>query len=179
MRIPQPNRRIPLRNVVCVALFSSALLGSMAADASHRSTFEPDTLDVDALALNIYHESKGLRGQNNIGWRSIAGVVFNRMKLSGFPKTLQGVIFERNKKGCGFSWYCDDLSNEPLNRELFRKVRMEARTYLVEFRRGVWRDPTNGAHSYHAVSIRPNAYFRQLRFVFSVYNGTQGHLFYA
>ncbi len=162
-----------------VVLFCIALCEAVAAQASHRSTKEPDTLDVDTLALNIYHESKGLRGENNIGWRTIAAVVFNRMEDERFPRTLRGVVYQKNQKGrYEFPWVSDNLSNEPLDRELFRKVREEARQYLVEYHRGIWRDPTNGAHSYHSTNMEPNSYFKRLRLTFVLKEGRQGHMYY-
>lgn len=157
-----------------IALF---FVCASSAQAKTRPAF---SADVRALALNIYHESHGLRGPSNLGWRSVAAVVFNRMEDARFPKTLRGVVYQGNlEEGtCAFSWYCDDLPDVPGDSKLYQEILREAQRYVYEYTHGVWRDPTWGAHSYHALTMSPNKYFKRLELVRVVREGRQGHMFY-
>ena len=146
----------------------------------HQQAVVVDEREIKDLALNIYHETRGVSGQGNVGWRSVAAVVFNRLEDERFPKTIHKVIFQRNvKKGtCAFSWYCDEKSDRVTDAKTYNKILAEARQYLVEYRSGVWVDPTHGAHSYHATTIKPNKYFQRLQLVLVVDDGEHGHRFY-
>jgi spore germination cell wall hydrolase CwlJ-like protein len=145
----------------------------------HHSHIDPK--DVEALALNLYHESRGLRGEFDEGWRSIAGVVFNRLNDKRFPKTVPEIVYERNSLTgtCAFSWFCDNLSDTPNNRRLYEETKRAAYQYLFEYKSGRWVDPTNGAHSYHSTRIAPNSYFERLRVTKVIWNEVQGHYFYS
>lgn len=144
--------------------------------------FEPSVADVEALALNIYHETRGVRGPENIGWRSVAAVVFNRLADKRFPKTIPDVVYQtrikRGKVTCEFSWYCDGRSDVPHNKKLYEEISVVARAYIIEYRSGAWHDPTRGAHSYHANTVKPNRYFQKLVAVVAMFEGGQGHFFY-
>lgn len=135
--------------------------------------------DVDVLALNIYHESRGLRGKGSVGWRAVAAVVFNRLNSPKFPKTVRGVVYE--KKGeCAFSWVCANFVNAPIrNKKLFAEIRGETERYLFEYHTGMWQDPVRGAHSYHARTVKPNKYFQKLTVVAVIQDGIQTHYFYV
>jgi len=139
-----------------------------------------DPRDIEALALNLYHESRGLRGEYDEGWRSIAAVVFNRLNDKRFPKTVPEIVYERNpEKGtCAFSWSCDTLSDTPKNRRVYEEARQAAYQYLLEYKSGRWVDPTGGAHSYHSTRVAQNAYFERLRVTKVIWNNVQGHYFY-
>lgn len=130
------------------------------------------------MALNIYHESASLRGKNDIGWRSVAGVVFNRLGDPRFPKTIEAVIKEVQGGVCAFSWRCDHISDRPRHQALFEEILAESKKYLREYREGRWVDPVQGAHSYHANTVSPNQYFRGLKHVTTVAQGNLAHLFY-
>lgn len=138
------------------------------------------TEEVEILALNIYHESRGLSGKDNIGWRSVAAVVFNRLEDKRFPKTIRDIVIQKDeRKGtCAFSWYCDGISDTPRNASLYRKIYSEVEKYLTEYREGTWVDPTRGAHSYHANTVGPNKYFKKLNMVLAVIDGKFAHYFY-
>ncbi len=130
------------------------------------------------MALNIYHESASLRGKNDIGWRSVAGVVFNRLGDPRFPKTIEAVIKEVQGGVCAFSWRCDHISDRPRHQALFEEILAESKKYLREYREGRWVDPVQGAHSYHANTVSPNQYFRGLKHVTTVAQGNLAHFFY-
>lgn len=134
------------------------------------------------MALNIFWESKDLRlrDQDNLGWRTIAGVVFVRLEDPRFPKTVEAVIKEKVKGTCAFSWLCllTKKEQEPKNQRLFEEILAESKKYLREYREGRWVDPVQGAHSYHANTVSPNQYFRGLKHVTTVAQGNLAHLFY-
>lgn len=140
-----------------------------------------DRRDVEALALNLYHETRGLRGPNDTGWRSVAAVVFNRLEDPRFPKTIRGVIYQRNnvRGTCEFSWYCDGNTDVPRNSKLYRATLRAAEQYLLTFARGEWVDTTGGAHSYHATTIPQNRYFEGLRVTKVIWDDRGGHYFYG
>ncbi len=142
--------------------------------------------DVEVLSLNIYHEARGLRPPANsndkkeYGWRTVTAVVFNRLEDRRFPKTIEAIVYQQSKSSGKylFSWVDDNLPNEPKDRKLYREIYGEAYQYLLEYKKGVWDDPTFGAHSYHAKTIKPNAYFKKLVPTVSVQTLTQGQIFY-
>ena len=135
--------------------------------------------DVEALAKNIYHESRGLRGKGDVGWRAVAAVVFNRLDSPRFPKTVPEVVYEKRGE-CAFSWVCTNLVSAPIrNKKLFAEIREEAERYLTLYHAGTWKDPVKGAHSYHANTVKPNRYFQKLTVVVVLRDGTQAHYFYV
>ena len=157
------------------------IFGFLSNAEARRAEVRVDPRDVWALAVNIYHEARGEPGLRNVGWRSVAAVVFNRLEDGRFPDTIRKVILERDPKTnvCAFSWYCDKFRDRPRDLKLFRKIHTEARRYLIEYKSGRWRDPTHGAHSYHSVRIPPNEYFRRLRPIKIVTVEGRGHIFYT
>lgn len=69
-----------------------------------------NSLDLDCLTANIYHEA---RGQKAIGMKAVALVTINRVKSIKYPPTVCGVVTQKRKGVCQFSWYCDDLPDRP------------------------------------------------------------------
>ena len=115
--------------------------------------------ELDCLALNIYHES---RGDSLAGQAAVADVVLNRVKESRYPDTVCGVVKQavlvENWKGnivpkrnqCQFSWFCDGLSDEPRDLDAWS----EAYTLAEETMNGAWRGITEGSTHYHAAHMR-------------------------
>ena len=113
------------------------------------------------LALNVYHES---RSDNLAGRIGVADVVLNRVDSKHFPDTICGVVNQAkmrvNWKGndvpvrgmCHFSWYCDGLSDEPLEEDAWEDAQIVAEMVL----RGGWRGISEGSTHYHATYVQPN-----------------------
>ena len=113
------------------------------------------------LSLNVYHES---RSDNLAGRISVADVVLNRVDSKHFPDTICGVVHQAktrvNWKGnvvpvrgmCHFSWYCDGLSDEPLEEGAWEDAQIVADLAL----NGGWRGISEGATHYHATYVEPN-----------------------
>lgn len=81
---------------------------------------EIDPVELECLALNIYHEA---RGESQAGKLAVAHVTLNRVEHHKYPDTICGVVTQGrhyvNWKGntmpvkhkCQFSWYCDGRSD--------------------------------------------------------------------
>jgi len=117
--------------------------------------------ELECLALNVYHES---RSDNFAGRVAVADVVLNRVDSNLFPDTVCEVVnqsvMRTNWKGnevpvrgmCHFSWFCDGLSDEPMETDAYIESQIIAEMSL----RGGWRGITEGATHYHATYVTPN-----------------------
>lgn len=117
--------------------------------------------ELECLALNVYHES---RSDNFAGRIAVADVVLNRVDSNLFPNTVCEVVnqsvMRTNWKGnvvpvrgmCHFSWFCDGLSDEPMETDSYEDAQIVAEMAL----RGGWRGITEGATHYHATYVTPN-----------------------
>lgn len=103
---------------------------------------------VDCLAENIYYEA-GV--ESDQGKLAVALVTLNRVKSEQFPKTICGVVKERNERTCQFSWYCEP--KKQINKSVYNRSREIALyTYLnYEF----IKDITYGSTFYHATYVSP------------------------
>ena len=59
--------------------------------------------DVSCLARNIYYEAPE---EPYLGKLAVAIVTMNRVHHPDFPKTVCEVVYQRNSRGCQFSWTC-------------------------------------------------------------------------
>lgn len=59
--------------------------------------------ELDCLATAIYHEA---RGEPERGKIAVGNVILNRVQSRKFPHTVCGVVYQRSKSGCQFSWVC-------------------------------------------------------------------------
>jgi len=53
---------------------------------------------------------------------------------------------------CHFSWYCDGMSDEPLEEDAWEDAQIVAEMTL----RGGWRGLSEGSTHYHATYVNPN-----------------------
>lgn len=122
---------------------------------------ESEEDDLECLALNIYHEA---RSDSFAGKIAVADVTLNRVDSNLFPDTVCKVVKQANMrinwKGnevpiqhqCHFSWYCDGLSDEPMETESYEEALNIAQSAL----RQDWRGISEGATHYHATYVSPN-----------------------
>jgi N-acetylmuramoyl-L-alanine amidase len=115
----------------------------------------------ECLALNVYHES---RSDSFAGRIAVADVTLNRVESQLFPNTICEVVKQANMrtnwKGnvvpvrgmCHFSWFCDGLSDEPMELDAYEEAQIIAEMSL----RGGWRGISEGATHYHATYVTPN-----------------------
>jgi spore germination cell wall hydrolase CwlJ-like protein len=61
--------------------------------------------DVDCLAKNIYFEAGS---EPRAGKIAVAEVTMNRVKSRQFPRTVCGVVYQKTRGTCQFSWVCEN-----------------------------------------------------------------------
>lgn len=61
------------------------------------------TQELTCLARNIYYEAPD---EPYLGKLAVAIVTMNRVRHPEFPKTVCGVVYQKNRRGCQFSWTC-------------------------------------------------------------------------
>lgn len=139
---------------------------------------EEETMDRYCMAQNIYFESAN---QSFAGRLAVANVVMNRVDDLQFPNKVCDVIYQSktriNWKGnevpirnkCQFSWYCDGLSDEPVDSATWIKSLYIADLVLT----GVYKDITEGSLWYHANYIYPY-WADELEYVTQI----EDHIFY-
>lgn len=108
--------------------------------------------ELACLALAVYYEarSEGFEGQ-----AAVATVVMNRVADPRYPDTICEVVQQGPKSEtgmplrhrCQFSFYCDGLGEEPLDRRAYRKAQVIAKLVM----NGTIRRPElDGVVHYHA-----------------------------
>jgi spore germination cell wall hydrolase CwlJ-like protein len=116
--------------------------------------------DRQCLAINTYYEA---RNQSKAGRLATMQVVVNRVHDHRFPNTICDVVTQgptyTNWLGnewpvrdqCQFSWYCDGMSDIPVEAETF----FEMEKLVDEFLSNNMIDFTDGALYYHADYVSP------------------------
>jgi len=106
----------------------------------------------ECLAEAMYYEA---RGEGPTGEEAIAEVIFNRMRLAGYPNTICGVVYEGAAlhKGCQFSFACNGAMLEPRSPMAWAEARQMA-TKIITGQQPLL-DLTGGATSYHAADVQP------------------------
>jgi len=129
-------------------------------ESKHQQRGVDSPKDRQCLAINTYYEA---RNQSKAGRVATMQVVINRVYSHHFPDTICGVVTEgptytnwlgnewpvRDK--CQFSWYCDGLSDIPLDAETFFELEELVETFLTSD----MIDITDGALYYHADYVSP------------------------
>lgn len=131
-------------------MIAEALLGLMVTFSS--------PAEHECLAKNIYFEA---RNQSVAGKIAVAQVVINRANSPRFPNTICKVVYQgiKQKNGsmkrhlCQFSWYCDGLSDKPINRAAWEESQLLASDAMALYKQGY--DGTSGAMWYHAKNVKP------------------------
>lgn len=120
--------------------------------------------EVECLALNIYHESRGSIFADRV---AVADVVLNRVNDTRYPKSVCKVVkqgtyskwhLENTGKKvpvlnkCQFSWYCDGLPDKPSDQSAWEDAQYIAhKMYYHDEFRGI----SEGATHYHAEYVSP------------------------
>lgn len=63
-----------------------------------------DEKEFKCLSDNVYYEAPSESYQGRL---AVATVTLNRAESKHFPNTICGVVYQRNKRGCQFSWVCE------------------------------------------------------------------------
>lgn len=119
--------------------------------------------ELECLALNIYHEA---RSESLAGQYAVADVTMNRVRDRRYPSTICGVVKQAvlsqwgldrgmeipRKNMCQFSWYCDGLSDEPV--ETYSWLRAKDIAHDMIYLRK-YNGMTEGSTHYHANYVSP------------------------
>jgi spore germination cell wall hydrolase CwlJ-like protein len=89
------------------------ILASQIQDMSNRMQFLELSYDnkkkvlreVECLAKNIYYEAGS---EPRAGKIAVAQVTMNRVKSKQFPRTVCGVVYQKTRGTCQFSWVCEN-----------------------------------------------------------------------
>jgi spore germination cell wall hydrolase CwlJ-like protein len=122
--------------------------------------------ELSCLVQNVYHEAgaEPVRGQV-----AVAMVTLNRVKSSQFPDTICEVVYQRNSKGCQFSWVCT-------GKQFVRNAKVD-RIYTVvqqTIQKKMWIPELQSALYFHNHTVTP-MWANTLPHLATV----GGHLFYG
>jgi spore germination cell wall hydrolase CwlJ-like protein len=91
---------------------ANSILIAQLNDMSHRMEFlelsyekkQKVMRDVECLAKNIYYEAAS---EPRAGKIAVAEVTMNRVKSRQFPRSVCGVVYQKVRSTCQFSWVCE------------------------------------------------------------------------
>ena len=109
--------------------------------------------EIDCLARNIYHEA---RGEPRNGKIAVGIVTINRRNDSRFPNTICGVINQRTRAVCQFSWRCHTVRAPVRSDQNWLESQQIARSLLTD--RGFFqqfRQRMGNILFFHAQYVRP------------------------
>lgn len=109
-----------------------------------------DVKQIRCLADNIYHEAKG---EPHDGKLAVALVTMNRTAAKGFPETVCGVVYEKTRGFCQFSWVCRNLFPNR-DSDLYRQIYLLAENTYLNYSKSVT-DITKRSLYFHAVHVNP------------------------
>jgi spore germination cell wall hydrolase CwlJ-like protein len=144
------------------ALSSVALMFGL---VSHQA--DSLTKQVACMTDVVYYEAGE---ESPAGKLAVATVVLNRTESKHFPKTICGVVYQRGKRGCQFSWTCGHRwERDP---DLYAQARVVALSAMFDSTR---LSTIKKAVYFHNVDVRPRWMQREL-----VRTAKIGrHIFYA
>lgn len=131
---------------------------------------------IECLADNIYHES---RGESYDGKIAVAFVTINRTLAEKFPDNICGVVKQKTNKVCQFSWYCESEKKAQAQQTLLTKTKDMSYNEVKRIAEFVYnnyttiKDPTKGALFYHANYVNPK--WKNLKKTAKIGN----HIFYT
>lgn len=85
--------------------------------------------ELDCLARNIYHES---RGEPREGKYAVGLVTLNRVRDNRFPNSVCGVVNQRTRSVCQFSWRCHGVTPPRASDPVWQECRRIAARLLNE-----------------------------------------------
>lgn len=113
-----------------------------------------DKRQIQCLAENAYFEAGN---QSQKGKIAVTNVVMNRVADKRFPNTPCGVVYQRTRSVCQFSWVCEG-NKRIRNMKMFAASRKAAEDVYL---RNVG-DVTRGAKFYHANYVNPGWNLRRV-----------------
>jgi spore germination cell wall hydrolase CwlJ-like protein len=135
-----PYRMLAIQEANLTAQLSAyqmqnSYLATQVNDMSHEMKFLQLSYDekqkvmreVDCLAKNIYFEA---RGEPRAGKIAVAEVTMNRVNSKQFPRSVCGVVYQKTKGTCQFSWVCEE-KKAIRNRAAWKESLQIAETILI------------------------------------------------
>lgn len=113
-----------------------------------------DQKQIQCLAENAYFEAGN---QSTKGKIAVTNVVMNRVEDKRFPKTPCGVVYQRTKRVCQFSWVCEGKKRIRSMEQYADAKEVALKVYLGEVG-----DVTKGAKFYHADYVNPGWNLRRV-----------------
>lgn len=129
-------------------------------EAEQTSGASPEAKDVmekllrehRCLSEAMYYEA---RGEGKSGEKAVAEVVFHRLRTGRYGHSICAVVYEgAYRPGCQFTFTCNGMLNRPKNQTNWMKAQILAARILTGEEH--LSDTTEGATSYHAVSVNPD-----------------------
>lgn len=120
--------------------------------------------ELKCLAENIHYEAPT---EPYLGKLAVAVVTMNRVRHPDFPKTICGVVYQRNTRGCQFSWTCG--ARMKFNRTIYNESIKVAKAVLTDQEQLV---SLENALYFHNTKVSPNWTFA--RKIVQI----GGHIFY-
>ena len=106
--------------------------------------------EVECLARNIYFEAGG---EPRAGKIAVAEVTMNRVKSRQYPRTVCGVVHQKSKGVCQFSWVCEGKKSVRKNTDAWRDSVKIAENILISKKEyGI----IGSAKHFHAVYVNPS-----------------------
>lgn len=113
-----------------------------------------DKKQIQCLAENAYFEAGN---QSTKGKIAVTNVVMNRVEDKRFPKTPCGVVHQKTRGTCQFSWVCEGKKRIRSLEQYADARRVAEQVYL-----GNVGDVTKGAKFYHADYVNPGWNLRRI-----------------
>lgn len=116
-------------------------------------------VQVECLAQNILFEAGN---ESAKGQLAVAMVTMKRTKSSAYPNSVCGVVRQKVKNVCQFSWWCNKALQDKAVKynysiaeiRLLKRARKVAMQAYLNY--GEIDDPTHGAMFYHADYVNPH-----------------------
>lgn len=105
---------------------------------------------LDCLAKNMYHESKG---EGSFGWLAVGMVTMNRVESKRYPNTVCKVVYQNNGKVWQFSWAGTKKKLTKPKKELYNEIYQLA--ILIYLHHSKMHDVTDDALFFHADYVSP------------------------
>jgi spore germination cell wall hydrolase CwlJ-like protein len=157
--------RILLIVVVCIISYFTLTERDYRYDTSSIKVSYDDLLpttkrQVDCLAANIYFEA-GHEPEN--GKIAVGMVTLNRVHSYKWPRTVCGVVKEKDSNVCQFSWWCEPRNKEKAikakytrqEKLIYNKAKEIALYVYMNYEDLKDDDLTDGAQFYHADYVNP------------------------
>ncbi len=106
--------------------------------------------EVECLARNIYFEAGG---ESRAGKIAVAEVTMNRVKSKQYPRTVCGVVHQRNRHTCQFSWVCEGKKHVYRNSSAWREsIKIAENILISKHHYGI----IGSAKYFHATYVEPD-----------------------